>query len=267
MSAILVATGIVVFITHGLEAITGFGCTVLAMPFVTMLLGIEEAKFLLAVLAWVLALYFVVTKFRFIVWDQFLLIIAFVGAGMPFGMWAFASLDRRVLGKALGVFILLSAGLQLWKRIFRPIFLGLVSRSVPPTGRSVPEARSVPPEGRPLPAPVYWALLFVGGIVHGAFATGGPLVVLYASRALPNKGNFRSTLTLLWAVLNTALIVQFALGGKFTGEAWGTLGLMAPFLVGGIVAGEVAHHRVDSDFFAKIVFAMLFVTGVIMVVA
>ena len=86
MTLSLLITGIVVFFTHGLEAITGFGCTVLAMPFVTMLLGIDQAKFLLAVLAWVLALYFVVTKFKKIVWKQYLIIVGFVGLGMPIGM-------------------------------------------------------------------------------------------------------------------------------------------------------------------------------------
>ena len=114
--------------------------------------------------------------------------------------------------------------------------------------------------------PIYWLLLFIGGIVHGAFATGGPLVVLYASKALPDKGNFRSTLTLLWTTLNSVLIVQFIMQGKFTADSGLQLGIMAPFLVAGIVAGEIVHHRVDSDLFAKIVFAMLFVTGIVMVI-
>lgn len=251
MSAALFATGIVVLLTHGLEAITGFGCTVLAMPFVALLLGLERAKFILAVLAWALALYFVVTKFRKIVWKQFGIIVLFVGAGMPIGMWAFSYLDRKILGKALGVFIVLSAGIQLWNRILRP----LVVRRM---GTAFPE-----PKGLPIPA--YWLLLFIGGIVHGAFATGGPLVVLYAARALPDKGNFRATLTLLWASLNSVLIVQYAFSGAFTAEAGIAFAALAPFLLGGIAAGEVVHRRVDSDFFSKIVFSMLFITGAVMV--
>ncbi len=35
----LVLSGLVVFVTHALEAVTGFGCSVLAMPFVSALLG------------------------------------------------------------------------------------------------------------------------------------------------------------------------------------------------------------------------------------
>ncbi len=252
MSAALILSGVVVFLTHALEAITGFGCTVLAMPFVAMLLGLERAKFILAILAWVLALYFVISKFNKIVWKQFLIIVFFVGLGMPIGMWAFAYLDKGLLTKLLGTFIIASAGIQLWKRLFRP----LLQRR-----EGIPIAEA----GEGLPLAVYWFLLFIGGIVHGAFATGGPLVVLYASRALPDKGNFRATLTLLWATLNTVLILQYAKLGAFTTQAWGDLGLMAPFLASGIVVGEMVHHRVDSELFSKIVFSMLFITGIVMV--
>lgn len=254
IDAALLLTGAVVFLTHGLEAVTGFGCTVLAMPFVAMLLGLDRAKFILAILAWVLALYFAATKFRKIVWKEFLVIVGFAGAGMPLGMWAFEKLDRTALTKALGVFIVVSAAIQLWKRIVSP----LLARRRSASGRGA---------GPGLPRPVYWLLLFAGGIVHGAFATGGPLVVLYAAKALPDKGSFRATLTLLWASLNTILIFQFAAAGRFTAGAWRELGFMAPFLIAGIVAGEIAHRRVDADLFSKIVFSMLFATGVVMVLA
>ena len=242
MTLTWLVTGFVVFVTHGLEAITGFGCTVLAMPFVSLLLGLDKAKFLLAVLAWVLALYFVITAFRKIVWKEYAIILFFVGLGLPLGMWAYQVLDKVLLTKALAVFILFSAGYQLWKRF-------------------LPSREST---GKGLPTPFYWVLLFLGGIVHGAFATGGPLVVLYASRTLPDKGNFRSTLVLLWVTLNSVLMTQFYLQGLFTTESLGELGLLSPFLIAGIIAGEFAHRRVDSDVFAKIVFAMLFVTGIVM---
>lgn len=241
MSLSVALAGLVVFVSHGLEAVTGFGCTVLALPFVTMLLGIGRAKFLLAILAWALAAYIAIAKRRMIDWRQYAVIVALVGLGMPLGMLAFSTLPKGVLIKCLGVFIVVSSGLQLLKR-FRK-------------GRG---------DGGGKPRPWHYALLFLGGIVHGAFASGGPLVVLYAAKALPDKGRFRATLTLLWATLNTVLIADFALSGKFTAEAWLDLALMAPFLVAGIVAGEKAHDRLDPGFFTLLVFATLFVTGWIM---
>ncbi len=253
MSLTLILTGLVVLVTHGLEAVTGFGCTVLALPFVTLLLGIVEAKFLLAILAWALALYFAVSKFRRIVWKQYAIILLFVGAGMPIGMYAFATLPRSLLIRLLGAFITLSSALQLWKLVASPL---LARRSG--TGSPGASAPASPPRW------FHFALLFLGGIVHGAFASGGPLVVLYASKALPEKGNFRATLTLLWASLNIVLILGFARSGLFTSERWVLLAELTPFLLVGIVAGELIHNRVRGELFAIIVFSTLFLTGIFM---
>lgn len=257
MSAAALLTGLVVFVTHGLEALTGFGCTVLALPFVTLLLGISEAKFLLTILAWALAIYIAASKFRKIVWRQYGIIVLYVGLGLPIGMYAFATLPRALLVRLLGAFITVSAAAQLWKLALAPLFARRRAALRPGAAGSAAGGGRIP---RP-----YYVLLFLGGIVHGAFASGGPLVVLYAAKALPDKGNFRATLTLLWATLNTVLIIGFASSGMFTPERWLLLAEMTPFLVAGIVAGEVAHNRVEGTIFGRIVFALLFVTGVFMV--
>lgn len=249
----LLLTGLVVFLTHGLEAITGFGCTVLALPFVTLLLGLGEAKFLLAILAWALALYIAISKHRRIVWAQFGVILLFVGLGMPLGMYAFATLPKALLIRLLGLFIVLSAAIQLWKLFLSPL---LERRG----GGALRKGKAV----SLAPAWYHYLFLFAGGIVHGAFASGGPLVVLYAARSLPEKGNFRATLTLLWATLNTVLIIGFAGSGLFTPERRLLLAEMAPFLIAGIAVGELVHNRVRGDLFAKIVFVTLFFTGIFM---
>jgi uncharacterized protein len=258
VSLILALTGFVVFITYGLEAMIGFGGTVFALPFATFLLGIVEARFLLAILACTLDLYIAISKFKRIIWKQFGVILLFAGLGMPLGMYAFATLPRALLIKLLGAFITLTAAFQLWKLVVAP---AIARRRDPQAGVEETGAAAAPR--------IRWfhyALLFLGGIVHGAFAAGGPLVVLYAAKALPEKGNFRATLTLLWATLNTVLIVGFASSGMFTTARWTHLGEMAPFLVVGIVAGEIVHHRVRAEVFARIVFAILLLTGMVMMV-
>jgi len=239
---ILLLVGIVVFITHTLEAITGFGCTVLAFPFVIAIMGdIEHAKIILAILAWMLALYFVITKFKSILWRQFLIIIFIAGLGMPIGMSLFKSMDPFILKKILGLFIIISASIQLVK-IFFP---GLAIRT--------------------MPAVLRYNFLFAGGVVHGAFAVGGPFIVLYASKKLPKKGQFRATLCLLWTVLNSILMTQFLFEHKLTEKVGLELLVLTPFLVAGIFFGEIIHKRVNEILFKKLVFSLLFVVGIVMV--
>jgi len=240
---ILILVGFVIFITHTLEAITGFGCTVLAFPFVIALMGdLEIAKIVLSILAWLLALYFVITKFGQIQWKQFGTIVLLAGVGMPVGMLLFKSLDAVTLKKALGVFIILSAAIQLYK-----IF---VTKA----------------ETYSLPKWVGYTFLFSGGIVHGAFAVGGPLIVLYSSQKIPDKGQFRATMCLLWTTLNTVLMIQYLLEKKLTFAIGYDMLFLIPFLVAGIYAGEIIHKKVSEVLFKKIIFISLLLVGVTMVI-
>ena len=241
MLEILLLVGLVVFITHTLEAITGFGCTVLAFPFVILLMkDLERAKIVLSILAWVLAAYFVFAKFGSIHWKQFGIILLFAGLGMPIGMLMFKSLDAAILKKALGIFIMISAAIQLYKSF-------------------VPATRT-----RSLPDFIGYIFLFAGGIVHGAFAVGGPLVVLYSAGKIPDKGQFRATMCLLWTTLNTVLMFQFLVEKKLSLEIGRDLLILLPFLICGIFAGEAIHRKVNEALFKKIVFASLLLVGGVM---
>jgi len=111
-----------------------------------------------------------------------------------------------------------------------------------------------------------FAFLLGGGVFHGLFASGGPLIVSYASRAIPDKRSFRATLSVLWLILNAALLVSYLLDGKVEGEPLRLAALLLPALAAGIAAGEIAHARVNEMQFRKIVQAVLFVTGVFLII-
>lgn len=105
----VVLFGIVVLATHFMEGITGFGCTVLALPFCIALAGINVAVPVLIVLAWLLCFYIVVIDFKKIIWKEYIKIISFVILGLPIGMWLFTSMPEKVLKTMLGVFMIVVA--------------------------------------------------------------------------------------------------------------------------------------------------------------
>lgn len=245
MNAILLS-GVVVFITHTIEAITGFGCSVLAMPFVTALLGMRTGVMVITLLAWLLALYFAVRKWREIDWKQFSVIIGCMLMGLPVGMYLFRNVDVASLRKILAVFICVVSTWQLLRRCRRQTATDKEKSSHP--------IKDIP----------YYLLLVAGGIVHGMFSSGGPLVVLYASKHLPDKGRFRATLCLLWTSLNTIIIASYLIDGSMTAEVARTTGLLVPFILAGIVVGEKIHDRVNERTFSLIVFSMLLLTGAFM---
>ena len=236
----IILFGIVVLITHFLEGITGFGCTVLALPFAIMLVGIKIAVPTLIILAWLLALYIVAIAFKDILWKEFLRIIAFVGLGLPLGIWLFNQLPEGVLKNILAAFMVVVSirGLYVSFKGLKP--------------------------GRPSNNALLNIILFLGGIIHGAFGTGGPFVVIYATRALPYKNNFRATLCLLWFTLNTIIIIQNIINGVITPEVTKLLLWTLPFLIGGMILGNIAHNRIKDTIFTKIVYAVLLLSGIFM---
>jgi uncharacterized membrane protein YfcA len=232
--------GIVVLITHFLEGITGFGCTVLALPFCVMLVGVKTAVPVLTVLSLILSSYIVIIDYKNIVWKSYIKIISFVGLGLPIGMLLFSFLPEGILKKILGVFMIMVAA--------RGIYFAFNERAkVKEIGNRMLNF-----------------ILFLGGIIHGAFSAGGPFVVIYATQALKNKGSFRATLSTLWVTLNSLIIIKIALSGAFTPVVMKFLGWSVPFLLAGMLLGNWAHKRIEDRVFIKVVFLVLLVAGFFM---
>lgn len=215
----------VILLANTASSLTGFGGTILALPFVVMLIGVKMAVPVLVVQAWVLAVFICIEARRSISWRDWGRIVLFVVAGLPVGLWAAGVVPEDPLKLALGIFTL---GVGAYG-LFRPL------------PRADSRERLIGWKGRTMTA-----LLALGGVVHGAFATGGPLIVIYGSRAMPDKSTFRVTMSATWLTLNTILLVQWFLRGSFTTPQLKLAALCIPFTIAGMTIGTVAHYRVDE---------------------
>ena len=243
----ILLVGLIVFLTHALEGITGFGCTVLALPFVAMLLGIKVAVPVLAVLAWLLAGYIVVVSWKKIVWKEFCFIVTYVGCGLPIGIILFDYLPEQALKGLLSIFMF-GVGIHGFRKT-------LANRGAEQALPAHPAPKNMLMRG----------VLFLGGIVHGAFVSGGPFVVIYASKALPEKSLFRVSLCLLWFTMNSIWMIRYTFWGTgWTSETGLTLLVTLPFLVVGTLVGDRLHHYVSEYFFRLVVYAVLFASGTIL---
>ena len=237
---ILLLFGVIVLITHFLDGITGFGSAVLALPFCTMLVGIKTAVPVLTALAIVLSAYVVIIDHKNVVWREYLKILGLVILGLPFGILLFSKLPERGLKLLLGIFMLIVAT--------RGIYVSFRKTK----------------KNAKIPGFLLNILLIVGGVIHGAFASGGPFVVIYATQNLPEKSNFRATLCMLWITLNSVILVQKFMAGAITFAVTQTFLVALPFLAAGMILGNYAHKRLKSDMFAKLIYIVLFVSGIFM---
>jgi uncharacterized membrane protein YfcA len=229
--------GLLIFASHLVAGITGFGNQIVALPLLAMLVGLDAGKCTLVVLGSVMYAILTARWHERINWRELLVIVALAGVGLVIGMYVFEMLNERLAKRTLGVFVLVM-GLQ---GLLRPSLLKLV------------------------PGPLAKLLVVAGGIVHGAFTTGGPLLVIYAQRAMPEKGQFRSTLAVMWIVLNVGLMTGWTIAGSWSPRT-PTLCLVGlPFLLAGLSVGEYLHHKLDGPTFRATVNAVLIVNGLVLI--
>ncbi len=240
--------GIVILTTHCLEGITGFGCTVLALPFVVLLLGIKTAVPVLVLMSWILAAYIIIRSHPHIRWKEYLFIVFHVALGLPIGIFIFDHFSPEVLKGILAVFMIY-IGISGVLKTFKNKSLLLSGTAAANSGKTL----------------LMRFVLFLGGIIHGAFGSGGPFVVIYASKALTNKSLFRVTLSMLWLTVNTIMILKWTYSGDVWSWRIGRYTMFSlPFLVAGMTLGDYLHSRVNEYYFKLLVYFVLTLSGIVM---
>ncbi len=237
----LALLGVIILLAFMINAATGFGGSMLAL---TLGIHLYSVDFLVPVIVLVnltISLYIVVRHHSGV--DLKLLLkqmLPFTLLGIPIGLVLFNVVKGNVLQIALGIFVICISVFE----------LALLFTSAKDAVR------------KPLLAVQSAAWLFGGGVLHGLYAAGGPFVVYYASRNIPDKRVFRSTLSALWVVLNTILLITHLSTGKLTASSAWTWVVVLPFLAVGIVAGEWLHARLVERSFRILIFSILIVAGV-----
>lgn len=237
----LALLAIIVIVGYMVGATTGFGAAVITITLGVHLYSLDFLVPLVVILNLEISIYIVAKHYKPIDWRLLLRkIIPLVGLGLPLGIVLFNLVEADVLRLVLGVFVI----------CFSVMELIMVLRM--PPGQ----------ERKPLSAVPAALWLFMGGVVHGMYAAGGPLVVYYAGRNIPDKQVFRSTLTAMWLVMNAVLLVVHLSTGKITTEtAWMSAVLLPPLAIG-IASGEWLHFRIPERAFRILIYSILIAAGI-----
>jgi len=121
-----------------------------------------------------------------------------------------------------------------------------------------------PAPHRPMAPAVATAAMLAAGVIHGIFASGGPLLVYAMGRLGLAKARFRSTLAVVWLTLNATLTVFFIATGRLDASRLPFFAALLPVVALAIVCGEWAHDRLDERRFRRVVFGLLLVAGIVL---
>lgn len=235
--------GIIILCSHFVEGVSGFGCMVLALPFVSAIVGIRTAVPLLVLLSSWFDLTLVWQDRKKICVGEVVKMVVITGITMPLGFLALKYLTEKVLGLLLGAFMMIIA------------IYGFITTIQYTKNKSAEEEKR---KGRVLFLPL-------AGLAQGAFGGSGPFMILYAQGVLKDKDEFRGTMAAVWTILNVINLVQYYYGGMLELATLLTAFRMIPFLIGGFFMGTWMHKRISEYHFSQFIYGILFFAGAAMI--
>jgi hypothetical protein len=217
----------------------GFGSTILALSLGVHLYPIDVLLPVLVPLDLLVNLYIVTRHHRFIQNSlMFRKIMPAMGFGLVLGIIIFHLIQGPVLKKTFGLLVILLSGRELLRLLRHEIPRKLFSN---------------------IKSNIYIA---AAGLIHGIYATGGPLLIYALGKLNLTKSAFRSTLAAVWLIFSVILTVSYIASGTFTMSSLKYIAMLLPVIIIGIYLGERLHHHINEDTFKIFVFAVLLLAGV-----
>lgn len=223
---------IVIFFANVIQAITGFAGTVLAMPPSILLIGMDSAKVVLTVMAFLSCLLISVQNREFIDKVEAKKIITFMIVGMIIGTFLYQYAPADILLFLYGILIVLIGIQKLCSKKelqYKEITLTII--------------------------------LFLAGIIHGLFVSGGALLVIYATNKFPTKEIFRATISTIWVVLNVLLMISYQVEGLITSSNLLLIVYSIPLLILATYVGTKLQQKMNQSVFLKLTYILLIISG------
>lgn len=232
METDLIVITIVVVATL-IQAMIGFGSSLIAMPLLTPILGIQMASPGFALITLISAILNAIHwRAQITIREVGALIVSSL-LTIPLGVLMVGHVDPHFMSVVLGVVLTVYAG------------YGLV--------------------GRPLPQPRHpaWAYAtgLVSGVLAGAFNTGGPPVIAYADASRWPSGRFQANLQTFFAVSGILVVSSHAVAGNYTGTVIRFVLLSLPAMLLARIVGLRIGKRIPQHLFRVIVLVALLLLG------
>lgn len=228
------------FLSYFSAAFAGFGGVIIVLTLGAHLYPIKWMLPILLPLTLIANAYIFVRHHKYIdTGVLFKRILPFMGTGLVIGFTLFNLLHGELLRKGFGVLVILVAIREL---------INLIS------GKQEKDLR--------LPRWLSTAYIFAAGLIHGVYASGGPVLVYTVNKMQLEKSVFRSTLSMVWLSMNIFLTASYAIAGKVNLESLKVSAYLLPSLIIGVLAGEILHQRIPERFFKMAVFVLLMLSGI-----
>jgi uncharacterized membrane protein YfcA len=232
-------TGLAILLAASLiQGFFGFGFGIVAMSGLTLTQDLVHAAGVVNITG-ILSIGWIAFQLRrHVLWRLALRMLPPLLLGVLVGVTALRHLDRQLMISLLGASVL---AISLWNLV-RP--------------------RLAPVESPRLDRTV--ALL--GGLLGGAFNTGGPPIIIHLYRRPEHPEALKATILWLFLAISLSRLPVAAAQGLIDESIWTEAALAAPAVVGGAAAGVVLARRIQPDRFRRACWIALGLLGVVLLV-
>ncbi|WP_319370032.1 sulfite exporter TauE/SafE family protein [uncultured Ilyobacter sp.] len=234
------------------QGTTGFGATVISAPVTNGILGIPVGVPYGTIICIPFLYYLAIKGRKDISWKDLASIVLGCAPGLIIGQKLFYKMSPQTAKISIGSMIILIAVMNIYKHIIKPLMLN--------------GEEEAPVEDNIVRKIFRYGCLILGGVVHGAFNIGGPLITVYTLEAVKDKKKFRNTMTSLWCILNVWNAFNQYRNGLFVPRLGMSLLVGMPFATLGFWLGMNFLEKINKAQFLRIVYLILFFIGINMTV-
>ncbi len=229
----------VLFCSTLLRSTFGFGDALLAMPLLTMLIGLRSTTPLVAMVAGVIAVSILLRHWRDVqVRSAWRLVLA-SAAGIPLGLLLLKGVHESLTTILLALGILAFAG----PGLLRPRLPRLSSE------------RTAYPFG------------LVAGILGGAYNINGPPVVIFGALRRWSPVTFRATLQGYFLLTNGLIIAGHVSAGLWTRPVLQLFAVTLPVVILAILLGERLSRAIPRPQFERAIHLLLLLVGLLLLIS
>jgi uncharacterized membrane protein YfcA len=237
ISLIVVALA-VLFIAALTKSVLGFGESLVAIPLLTLLIGIQVATPLASLIASSVTLLLIARNWRQIDFAATWRLTLAAVVSVPIGVLGLKRLPEAWTTTALGLFLIL---------------IGLFYLSRPTLRARTGKA---------------WMYVFGAwsGVLAGAYNIGGPPIMIYGTIRHWPPTQFRATLQGYFFWVNLMLLASHASAGLWTPQVLQLFALSIPVMLVAFWLGNRIGDRLPTATFERILYMALIVLGVMLII-
>ncbi len=238
MTTLLVC--IIVGLTYAVQSTFGFGAGLISLPFLTLLIG-AKAGISLNLIFQTFTATLLFTVWKDITFPKLPFFLVCTAIGIVIGTLFLKNVDDYTLEVLLGFYLLFYALKELFKERLPNVEMATRFKSSP-----------------------YYAAVcgFPGGVISGAFGTGGPMLVSYIKNLHLSKDNLRATILFTMFFCNIGRILMAWQTNQFDEHSLTYALYATPAFILGLLAGHYYSKRLSDKQYLLYINVIILLAGI-----